>query len=113
MLGLGIEAVQGMTNAMNAIASQVIRNSGRAMQNEGWPYFGRTYRDYPSFRRKFESFQANYHYGTQSKELVQQFREICLPEKIRIRIRKVESMDTSWKRLDALFKNAVKLSTRL
>jgi hypothetical protein len=28
MIGLGIEAMQGMTNAMNAIANQVIRNSG-------------------------------------------------------------------------------------
>jgi hypothetical protein len=29
-MGLGLEAIQGMTNAMNAIANKVIRNSGRA-----------------------------------------------------------------------------------
>ncbi len=40
MVGLGLEAMQGMTNAMNAITNQVIRNSGRPVQNAGWPYAG-------------------------------------------------------------------------
>jgi hypothetical protein len=39
VMGLGLEAIQGMTNAMNAIANQVIRNSGRSERNAGWPYF--------------------------------------------------------------------------
>jgi hypothetical protein len=71
-----------MTNAMNAIANQVIRNSGRSGRNTGWPYFDGTFRDYPAFKRKFESFQMNYHCGTPSQELFQQFREMCLPEKL-------------------------------
>ncbi len=64
--------MQGMTNAMNAIANQVIRNSGRTTRNAGWLYFDGTYRDY-------SAFQANYHYCTPSRELEQQFREMCLP----------------------------------
>jgi hypothetical protein len=59
VLGLGIEAVQGMTNVMNAIANQVIRNSGRPTRNERWPYYNQTFRDYPALKRKFLSFQAN------------------------------------------------------
>ncbi len=65
IVGLGLEAMQGMTNAMNAIANQVIRNSSRSARIAGWLYF----RDYPAFRRKFESFRANYHRGTQAQEL--------------------------------------------
>ena len=94
-----------MSNAMNAIANQVIRNSGRSARNEGWPYFDGTYRDYTAFKRKFQSFQANYHYGTPSRELVQQFREICLPEKVALQIRKVESMETTCMRLDVMYNN--------
>ncbi len=61
IVGLGLEAMQGMTNAMNAIANQVIRNSGRSTRNAGWPYFDGTLRDHPAFKRKFASFRANYH----------------------------------------------------
>jgi hypothetical protein len=54
VMGLGLEAIQGMTNAMNAIANQVIRNSGRSRRNAGWPYFDGTFRDYPaSFHFQF------------------------------------------------------------
>jgi hypothetical protein len=67
---------------MNAIANQVIRNSGRSGRNAGWPYFDGTFRDYPAFKRKFESFQTTYHRGTPTRELFQQFREMCLPEAI-------------------------------
>jgi hypothetical protein len=57
IVGLGLEAMQGMTNAMNTIANQVIRNSGRATRNAGWLYFDGTFRDYPAFKRKFTSFR--------------------------------------------------------
>ncbi len=53
IVGLGLEAMQGMTNAMNAIANQVIHNSGMSPQNAGWPYFDSTFRDNPAFKRKF------------------------------------------------------------
>ena len=92
--------MQGMTNAMNAIA---IRNSGRSGWNAGWPYLDGTIRDYPAFKRKFESFQMNYHRGTPTRELFQQFREMCLPEKIATRIKSAETMETAWIRLEAWF----------
>jgi hypothetical protein len=88
-----LEAIQGMTNAMNAIANQVIRNSGRSGQNAGWPYFDGTFRDYPAFKRKFESFQMTYHRGTPTRELFQQFGEMCLPEKLSIKI----NLRTPWR----------------
>ena len=72
-LGLWLEAIQGITNAMNAIANQVIRSSGRSGRNAGWPYFDGTFRDYPAFKRKIESFQTTYHRGTPTQELFQQF----------------------------------------
>jgi hypothetical protein len=56
---------------------------------------------------------ANYHYGTPSRELVQQFGEMCLPEKIGVRIRKAESMEMAWKRLNALFKDETAFITDL
>jgi hypothetical protein len=95
--------MQGMTNAMNAIANQVIRNSGRSRRNAVWPYFDGTFRDYPAFKRKFESFQMNYHHGTLKRELFQQFREMCLPEKIAARIKSAETMENAWIWLEAWF----------
>jgi hypothetical protein len=92
-----------MTNVMNAIANQVIPNSGRSVRNAGWPYFDGTFRDYQAFKRKFESFRANYHRGTLKQELFQQFREMCLPEKIATRLKSAETMETAWSRLDAWF----------
>jgi hypothetical protein len=103
IVGLGLEAMQGMTNAMNAIANQVIRNSGRSGGNAGWPYFDGTFRDYPAFKRKFESFWANYHRGTLTQELFQQFREMCLSEKIAAWIKSAETMENPWIRLDNWF----------
>jgi hypothetical protein len=98
-----LEAMQGMTNAMNAIANQVIRNSGRSARNASWPYFDGTFSDCPAFKRKFESFRINYHRGTPTRELFQQFREMCLPEKIATRIKSAETMENAWIRLDAWF----------
>ncbi len=98
-----MEAIQGMTNAMNAIANQVICNSGRSGRNGGWPYFDGTFRDYPAFQRKFESFQMTYHRGTPTRELFQQFREMCLPEKLSARIKSADTMENAWIRLEAWF----------
>jgi hypothetical protein len=96
-------AIQGMTNAMNAIANQVIRSSGRSGRNAGWPYFDGTFRDYPAFKRKFESFRMTYHCGTPTRELFQQFREMCLPEKLSVKIKSANTMESAWIRLDAWF----------
>ncbi len=103
VLGLGLEAIQGMTNAMNAIANQVIRSSGRSGRSAGWPYFDGTFRDYPAFKKKFESFQMTYHRGTPTRELFQQFREMCLPEKLSVKIKSANTMENAWTRLDAWF----------
>ncbi len=98
-----MEAIQGMTNAMNAIANQVICNSGRSGRNAGWPYFDSTFRDYPAFKRKFESFQMTYHRGTPTRELFQQFREMCLPEKLSAKIKSANTMENAWVMLEAWF----------
>jgi hypothetical protein len=88
---------------MNTIANQVIRNSGRATRNAGWPYFDGIFREYPAFKRKFASFRAIYHRGTPAQELFRQFREICLPEKIAAKLKTAETLETAWVRLDAWF----------
>jgi hypothetical protein len=105
IMGLGLEAIQGMTNAMNATANQVICNSGRSGRNAGWPYFDGTFRDYPAFKRKFESFQMTYHRGTPTRELFQQFCEMCLPEKLSAKIKSANTMENAWTRLEAWFGN--------
>ncbi len=92
-LGLGLEAIQGMTNAMNA--NQVIRSSGRSGRNAGWPYFDGTFREYPPFKRKFESFQMTYHRGTPTRELFQQFCRMCLPEKLSAKIKSANTMENA------------------
>jgi hypothetical protein len=71
--------------------------------NAGWPYFDGTFRDYPAFKRKFESFQMNYHRGTPTRELFQQFREMCLPEKLSVKIKSADTIENAWIRLDAWF----------
>jgi hypothetical protein len=73
---------------MNAIANQVIRNSGRSGRNAGWPYFDGMFRDYPAFKRKFESFQMNYHRGTPMRS---------------VKIKSADTMENAWIRLDAWF----------
>ena len=90
---------------MNAIANQVIRASGKSVKNGGWPYFDGTFKEYPSFRRKFRTYQANYHQATPQRELVQMFRENCLPDKIASSIKKAEDMPAAWWILDAIYDN--------
>ena len=90
---------------MPAIANQspTNRNSGRATRNAGRQYFDGTFRNYPAFKRKFASFRANYHRGMPTQELFQQFREMCLPQKIAAKLKTAETMETAWVRLDAWF----------
>jgi hypothetical protein len=58
---------QGLTNTMNAIANQVIRASGKSVKNGGWPYFDVMFKEYPSFKRKFWTYQVNYHQATRKE----------------------------------------------
>jgi hypothetical protein len=62
-----------------------------------------SFRDYPAFKRKFESFQMNYHRGTPTRELFQQFHEMCLPEKLSAKIKSADTMENAWIRLEAWF----------
>jgi hypothetical protein len=94
-----------LTNAMNAIANQVIPASGKSVKNCGWPYFNGTFKEYPSFKRKFRTYQANYHQATPQRELAQMFRENCLPDKIAVRVKKAEDMLTAWRIMDAVYDN--------
>jgi hypothetical protein len=87
---------------MNAIANQVMRASGK---NSGWPYFDSTFKEYPSFKRKVRMYQANKHQATPQRELVQMFRENCLPDKIEVRVKKAEDMLTAWRIMDAIYDN--------
>ncbi len=45
----------------------------------------------------------NYHRGTPTRELFQQFREMCLPEKLSARIKSADTMENAWIRLEAWF----------
>jgi hypothetical protein len=45
----------------------------------------------------------NYRRGTPSRELFQQFREMCLPEKLSAKIKSAETMENVWIRLEAWF----------
>jgi hypothetical protein len=61
------------------------------------------YKEYTVFKRKFRSYQANYHKATPPRELVQMFREMCLPDKIAMHNKKVETMTPAWLMLDAFY----------
>ncbi len=45
----------------------------------------------------------NYHRDTLTRELFQQFREMCLPEKLAAKIKSAETMENAWIRLEAWF----------
>jgi hypothetical protein len=78
--------IRGMMNTFTAMTNQVVRISGGLGRNQGWPYFDRTLKKYPAFKRKFRMYQNNYHRLTPQRELVQMFREMCLPERVAARI---------------------------
>jgi hypothetical protein len=59
--------------------------------------------DYPAFKRKCASFQANYRRSTPTQELFQQFGEMRLPEKIAAKLKSAETVETAWVQLDAWF----------
>ncbi len=43
----------------------------------------------------------NYHRSTPTRKLFQQFRDMCLPEKLSAKIKSAETMENAWIRLDA------------
>ena len=104
---------QGLTNALSAITNQLLRVSGKSNKNGGWPYFDGTFKDYPAFKRKFATYQRTYHQLTPAREMVQMFRENCLPEKVAERIKKVEGMPAAWRMLDTYYDDPVQFARDL
>ena len=45
----------------------------------------------------------NYHRSTPTRKLFQQFRDMCLPEKLSAKIKSAETMENAWIRLEAWF----------
>ena len=72
------------------MTNQLLRVSGKSIKNGGWPYFDGTFKEYPAFKRKFRTYQRNYHQLTPQRELVQLFRENCLPASVAMKVKKVE-----------------------
>jgi hypothetical protein len=64
-----------LASTMSAIASLVIRASGRSVSNGGWLYFNGAREDYRTFRTKCRLFQDTYHRATPPMVLVKMFRE--------------------------------------
>jgi hypothetical protein len=64
-----------LASTMSAIASLVIRASGRSVSKGGWLYFNRASEDYRTFRTKCRLFQETYHKATPPMALVKMFRE--------------------------------------
>jgi hypothetical protein len=105
--------MRGMVNIFTALTNQVVRISGGWGRNQGWPYFDRTFKEYPAFKRKFRTYQDNYHRLTPQRELVQMFREMCLPERVAARIRRAESMPVAWAILDTFYNDPVQFARDL
>jgi hypothetical protein len=92
-----------LASTMSAIASLVIKASGRSLSNGGWLYFKGASEDYRTFRTKCRLFQETYHKATPPTALVKMFREWNLAEDVACRIKGVEDMPVAWRTLDAIY----------
>jgi hypothetical protein len=88
---------------MSAIASLVIKASGRSVSNGGWLYFNEASGEYRPFRTRCRLFQETYHKVTPQKPLVNMFREWNLAEEVACHIKGAEDMPTAWRMLDAVY----------
>jgi hypothetical protein len=88
---------------MSAIASLVVKASGRSVSNGGWLYFNGASGDYRPFKTKCRLFQETYHKVTPQKPLVNMFREWKLAEEVACHIKGAEDMPTAWRMLDAVY----------
>jgi hypothetical protein len=102
-----------MVNTFTALTNQVVIISGGSGRNQGWLYFDGTFKEYPAFKRKFRTYQDNYHRPTPQRELVQMFREMCLPERVAARVQRAESMPAAWAILDTLYNDPVQFARDL
>jgi hypothetical protein len=95
-----------LASMMSAIASLVVKASGRSVSNGGWLYFSGASEDYRPFRTKCLLFQETYHKVTPQKPLVNMFREWNLAERVACHIKGAEDMSTAWRMLDAVYNGA-------
>ncbi len=65
--------LQGMVDCLTSISYQIWRMSEGSGKNGGWPRFNGTYKDYPAFQRKWNSYEKHHHQLTPQMELVQLF----------------------------------------
>jgi len=73
------------------------------MKNGGWPKFDGTYKNYPSFKRKWGLYERTHLRQQNEKEKVQQFMEYCLDKEAADYIRRMETMATAWAMLDTFY----------
>jgi len=65
--------MQNLMNATNASYGRLKILQGGNMKNGGWPKFDGTYKNYPSFKRKWTIYENTHPYQQNEKEKVQQF----------------------------------------
>ncbi len=97
------EFARELSSTMSAIASLVIKASGRSVSNGGWLYFSGAQEDYRSFRAKCQFFQGTYHRATPQKSLVDMFREWNLSEEVACHVKGAGDMSVAWRMLDAVY----------
>ncbi len=97
------EFARDLASTMSAIASLVIRASGRSVSNGGCLYFSKGSREYRPFKAKCRLFQETYHKATPLKALVNMFREWNLAEEVAGHVKGAEDMPTAWRMLDAVY----------
>ncbi len=105
------EFARELASTMSAIASLVIKASGRSVSNGGWLYFNGASKDYRTFRTKCRLFQETYHKATPPMALVKMFREWNLGEDVACRIEGVEDMPAAWRTLDSIYGAPITLTT--
>ncbi len=104
--GEGDEFARELASTMSAIASLVVKATGRSVSNGGWLYFSGAREDYRPFRARCQLFQETYHGITPPKLLVGMFREWNLSEEAARHIKGAEDMKAAWRMLDAVYDGA-------
>jgi hypothetical protein len=94
---------KGTINVLRSMQAKLMTLQGQTGKNSGYPYFDRTLKDYPKFRRRWHTFQDLYHKATLQRELVNLFRENCLEKKVADRLRCEETMAGCWRVLDPFY----------
>ena len=100
-------------HSLRSVSANLMTINGRAGKNNGFPYFDGTYKGYPSFKRRWHTFQNLHHISTPQKELVYLFRENCMEKKTSERIKRMETMAACWRMLDTFFDRPVQFARDL